>query len=104
VRGDSNRKGFGSRRRSPGRRKTMVFWSKSGDVWRSWAPRRVQWGRQRMVKVFGALGAVGNLQGGRAARNSADRFEPEKWGKTKWGGCLVGLADAMEEGGGDRRH
>jgi hypothetical protein len=53
-----------------------------------------------MVKVFGVLGAVGNLQGGRAVRNSADRFEPEKWGKTKWGGCLVRLTDAMDEGGG----
>jgi hypothetical protein len=34
------------------------------------------------------------------ARNSASHFEPEEnWGKIKWGGVLVGLADAEEEGG-----
>jgi hypothetical protein len=61
VRGNSNHKELGLRRRSLGRRKTTTFWSKSGDVWRSWASERVQWGGQRMVKVFGALEAVGNL-------------------------------------------
>jgi hypothetical protein len=44
VRGDSNRKEFRSSWSSPGRRKTMVFWSKFGDLWQSWAPGRVQWG------------------------------------------------------------
>jgi hypothetical protein len=44
VRGNSNRREFGSRLHSPGRRKIVMFWSKSGDVWRSWTSGRVQWG------------------------------------------------------------
>jgi hypothetical protein len=77
VRGDSNCKEFRSRRHSPGERKVVAFWSKSGEV-AAW--RRLRANNRRKADGGERFEC---LLGGRACTNR------RRWCWGVFGGCCA---------------